>query len=55
MHFWVVMPMLGLGKNLEASFSSFFSDLAHMEKKAVGAKPVKRRANVSFGMLLKQL
>lgn len=49
------MPMLGLGKKLEASFSSFFSDLAHMEEKATGAKPAKRRASVSSGMLLKQL
>lgn len=33
------MPKLGLGKKLEASFSSFFSDPAQMEEKAAGAKP----------------
>jgi len=50
-----MMPMLGCGKKLEALFSSFFSDLAHMEEKAVGAKPVQRRASTSFGMLLQRL
>lgn len=50
-----VLPVLGLGKKLEASFCSFFSDPVHMEEKSMGAKPEKRRASVSFGMLLKRL
>lgn len=49
-----ILPILGLGKKLEASFCSFFSDPVHKEEeKSMGAKPEKRRASVSFCMLLK--
>lgn len=44
------MPVLGLGKELEASSCLFFSDLVCVVEKAVGAKPAERRASMSFGM-----